>query len=359
MTLPPVQEGAAVWRGSEFNSMRDPWIRRLSEADIAELEKSAAPIARSDFDIATLSRDDFPLPRLGKKISDLRRELLSGRGFVVLRGLPVAEYSEREAAVIFYGLGLYLGRACSQNAQGHLLGHVCDLKVDSRDYNVRIYQTNERQSFHTDSADVVGLLCLQPAKIGGKSLLVSALSVFNEMRAHRPDLLELLLKPIATDRRGEVPPGMAPFVMIPVFSWHAGYLTCFFQRQYIDSAQRFASAPRLTDEHVEALNLFDRYANDPGLNLSMGFARGDIQFVYNHHLLHDRTEFEDWPASHRQRHLLRLWLAIPGDRPLPTVFASRFGSVEIGNRGGIVVEGTRLRVPSRSDIFGAATLGGT
>ena len=353
MGLPPIQGGAAVWKGRVLAAMREPWIQHLSKKDIAELEKSAAPIAQSDFDVATLRRDDFPLPRLGKKLMGLRRELLSGRGLTGLRGLPAAHYTEREAAVIFFGLGLYIGRACSQNAQGHLLGHVCDLKVNSRDHNVRIYQTNERQTFHTDSADVVGLMCLCPARTGGQSLLVSALSVFNEMRAHRPDLLELLLEPIATDRRGEVPTGMAPFVMIPVFSWHSGYLTCFYQRQYIDSAQRFASAPRLTKKHIEALDLFDEFANDPELHIEMDFAAGDLQFVYNHHLLHDRTGFEDWPSLHRRRHLLRLWLSVPGDRPLPAVFASRFGSIEIGNRGGIVVEGTRLRVPSRSEISAA------
>ena len=95
-----------------------------------------------------------------------------------------------------------------QNAQGHLLGHVRDLGVSSTDPNVRIYQTRERQTFHTDSADVVGLLCLKTAKLGGTSPLVSALSIFNEMRKQRPDLLHLLLQPIATDRRGEVPMDM-------------------------------------------------------------------------------------------------------------------------------------------------------
>ena len=44
---------------------------------------------------------------------------------------------------------------------------------------------------------------------------------------------------------------------------------------------------------------------------------GDMQFVYNHNLLHDRTEFIDWPDPDKRRHLLRLWLALPTDQPLP------------------------------------------
>jgi hypothetical protein len=271
--------------------------------------------------------------------------LITGRGFVLLRGLSAAKYNEREAGTIFYGLGCHLGRPRSQNAAGHMLGHVRDLGLKSSDPSVRIYQTNERQTFHTDSCDVVGLLCLNRAKTGGASLLVSASTIFNEMHRQRPDLLSLLLQPIATDRRGEVPEGMLPYLLIPVFSISEGYLTIFYQRQYIDSAQRFADAPRLTQLHVEALNMFDQLANDPRLNLSMELEPGDMQFVYNHALLHDRTGFEDWEDPAQKRHLLRLWLSIPGDRPLPAVFASRFGTIEIGNRGGIIVHGTTPTIP--------------
>jgi hypothetical protein len=123
---------------------------------------------------------------------------------------------------------------------------------------------------------------------GGLSLLVSSNTIFNEMRRRRPDLLALLMDPIATDRRGEIPAGMLPYYLIPVFNYYEGYLTAIYQRQYIESAQRFPDAPRLTPAHVEALNLFDELANDPKLNLSMALEIGDMQFVYNHALLHDR-----------------------------------------------------------------------
>ena len=112
-----------------------------------------------------------------------------------------------------------------------------------------------------------------------------------------------------------------------------------YQRQYIDSAQRFADAMRLTPDHVEALNLFDELANDPELNLTMKLEPVDMLFVHNHTLLHDRAAFEDWQEPERKRHMLRLWLSVPGDRPLPDCFATRFGTTTIGNRGGIVLSG--------------------
>jgi hypothetical protein len=344
-SLPPEQLSPAAWYGPEMAQRQDEWLTHLTAGDIAELEAAAWRWNSAQDSIATMTARDFPLPTLAPKLSNLRAELIGGRGFGLLRGLPRNRYSEREAGTIFYGLGCHLGYPRSQNAQGHLLGHVRDIGLNSTDPNVRIYQTHERQTFHTDSADVVGLLCLKAAKAGGTSLLVSSLAIFNEMRRQRPDLLQLLLQPIATDRRGEVPVGMKPFFLIPVFSYDQGYLSTIYQRQYIDSAQRFPEAPRLTTQHVEALDLFDELANSPRLNFSMNLEPGDMQFVYNHALLHDRTSFEDWPDEAEKRHLLRLWLAIPGDRPLPEIFASRFGSVEIGNRGGITVSHTKLHVP--------------
>ncbi len=345
LSLPGEQHSASSWYGPDMTQRKDEWMLQLSASDIAELEAAAAPVLASGQNIAVLTAANFPLPGLAERLMALRRDLIRGRGFALLGGLPVAKYTEREAGTIFYGLGCHLGTPRSQNAKGHMLGHVRDLGLSSNDPNVRIYQTNERQTFHTDSTDVVGLLCINKAKAGGASLLVSASTIFNEIRKARPDLLELLLQPIATDRRGEVPEGMLPYLLIPVFSFESGFLTIFYQRQYIDSAQRFEDAPRLTPAHVEALDLFDRLANDPQLNLSMELEPGDMQFVYNHGLLHDRTGFEDWEDTAQKRHLLRLWLSVPGDRALPEVFASRFGSVEVGNRGGIFVPGTEPTIP--------------
>ena len=122
-----------------------------------------------------------------------------------------------------------------------------------------------------------------------------------------------------------------------MFNWYAGALSTIYQRQYIDSAQRFADAPRLAPADVEALNLFDTLTDDPDLHLTMALEPGDLQFVHNHSLLHDRTAFEDWPEPARRRHLLRLWLAPDDARALPPVFAQRYGSVVAGARGGVAV----------------------
>ena len=336
-SLPERLDIPAAWIGAEIREAPDAWRWHLSTSEVAELEDAARAFLAQHGDVSHLRPENFVVPTLHSKLDALSTTLIHGIGFEVIRGIPVDRIGVDLASTIFGGIGAHLGRARSQNAEGHLLGHVRDVDADSRDPNIRIYQTSERQTFHTDSADVVGLLCLNEARQGGDSLLVSAVTIYNALRRDRPDLLAYLFEDIATDRRGEVPPGAKPYFTIPVFNWHAGFLTVMYQRQYIDSAQRFSDAPKLTADHIEAFDLFDALANDSRLYLRMRLERGDMQFVYNHSLLHDRTSFIDWPETDRRRHMLRLWLSMPGDRPLPTCFEQRYGSIEIGDRGGVTV----------------------
>lgn len=343
--LPPIQTKKSAWLGPSMQQRKGEWILKLSTNEIMELEEAAEKFHQSTISIGEMNAHNFNLPTFSKKLKLLKEQLIKGIGFGLLKGLPIGRYSEKEAATIFFGIGTHIGNARSQNAKGHVLGQVRNVGLDSTDPKVRLYQTSERQTFHTDSCDVVGLLCMQSAREGGLSLLVSADTVFNEMRKRRPDLLKLLLQPIATDRRGEVPEGMLPYLLIPVFSYYQQKITPFYQRQYIDSAQRFPDAPRLTPKHVEALDFFDQLCNDPELHLTMMLEKGDMQFVYNHAMLHDRTSFVDYEEINKRRYLARLWLSVEGDRPLPAIFASRYGSIEIGNRGGIMVKGTKLTIP--------------
>ncbi|HVC61445.1 MAG TPA: TauD/TfdA family dioxygenase [Acetobacteraceae bacterium] len=342
-------EGPSAWVGAELARNPEAWTYRLSGPDIAEIEAASAAVRARGLDIAEIRRVDFPLPTLGPVLDRLRGEVLDGRGFVLLRGLPVEDRPIAESATAYWGIGTYFGSARSQNAKGHVLGHVRDMGLSSTDPRVRIYQTTERQNFHTDSCDIVALLCLKTAQHGGLSSLTSSMTIYNAMAARRPDLLRRLFIPFATDRRGEVPEGKLPWFDIPVFNDHAGHLSAIYAPHYVRSSQRFPEARRLTAEDFAALEMFDRLAEDPELRLDMEFLPGDMQFVHNHTTLHDRTAFEDWPEDAKKRHLLRLWLAAPGARPLPPAYAERYGSVEIGDRGGIVCRGTQLHAPLEAE----------
>jgi len=344
LELPPALGSPSAWYGPDIAD-RGEWIEHLSPPELAEIESAAQRLARREIDWQTVHHGDFPLPTLKRRLAGVIHEVLEGRGFVLLRALPVERWGRRLSAIALLGLGLHWGSLRSQNRHGHLLGHVKDLGLTSQDPNVRIYQTRERQNYHTDSCDVVGLLCLHPARSGGLSSLVSSVTMFNEMRERRPELARVLFERIETDRRGEVPAGQEPFFCIPVFNWYSGLLSTVYQRSYIESARRFPGVPPLTPDQIEALDYFDQLANDPASHFRMELQPGDVQLVHNHTLLHDRTAFEDWPEPDRKRHFLRLWMAPVGARPLPPVFADRYGCVVPGQRGGVTVPGMRPTIP--------------
>src|SRR4051794_1614692 len=340
-------KGPAAWTGADMRRRESEWTYRLSAAEIAEIEQATREVRASGLDIAEITRDDFPLPTLGATLDRLRGEVVEGRGFVRLRGMPVENRPIEASATAYWGIGTYFGKARSQNAKGHLLGHVYDLGqgLSAENPNLRSYATAERQNFHIDRCDLVALLCLRGAKSGGQSMLVSSMTLHNVIAERRPDLLERLYRPFPVDRRGEVPEGKGPFYEAPVFNEYAGRVSVLYSRLHNGSAQRFPEARRLTTEDIEALDMLQELAGDPELRLDMEFMPGDVQILHNHTILHARTGYEDFPEPEKKRHLLRLWLAAPDARKLPPVFAECYGGVTVGDRGGIICRDTRLHAP--------------
>ncbi|MCP5025654.1 MAG: TauD/TfdA family dioxygenase [Actinomycetia bacterium] len=243
--------------------------------------------------------------------------------------------TEREAAFAFWGLGLHMGVPVSQNARGHLLGHVTDEGRDYRtDSGVRGYQTRLRLPFHTDSSDVVGLLCLQPSRSGGLSSVASTTSVYNEVLRRRPDLADLWFDEWYYDRRNEEQPGQDPFFRTRLATWNDGMLAIRYVRSFLESALRHEAVPPMTGRQIEFLDLVDEIANEPGFALQIDFRPGDIQFVCNYSTFHSRTAYDDHDDPAPKRHLLRLWLTLHEGRPVPDDFGRGTQEGQAG-RGGI------------------------
>jgi hypothetical protein len=316
-------ESPAVWHAAD---QADPagWTYRLAPGEVSEILAALARAKARGRTLASLTREDFPLPTVGAAVRAWARTLASGRGFVLVKGFPAAELTPEDAGLAYYGLGLHWGTPVPQNARGHLLGHVRDLGVPRTSPAVRLYTTRERQDFHTDGSDVVGLLCLARARRGGESQLASSLAVYNEILRRRPDLLEVLYEPMYWDRNDEQGPGEPPAHPLPICAVVDGRLRFFYIGWYIRDAQRHPEVPRLTAAQREVLALIEAIANDPRFRLDMDFEVGDMQFLNNAVILHARNAYEDHPEPERRRHLLRLWLT-----------AHDFRSVEDVLHGGI------------------------
>jgi TfdA family taurine catabolism dioxygenase TauD len=302
----PVETDSA-WIGSEMASRRD-WIHELSRAEIDDLDHAIAHARATGKSLGQLTRDDFPLGVLAESADEWLDALDTGRGFVLVRGVPVERYGEEDASLAYWGMGLHLGRAVSQNAAGDLLGHVRDAGLTRRDPTVRLYRTRENLGFHCDGSDIVGLLCLRPAKSGGTSRIASSIAIYNDIVRRRPDLVPLLHEPFPFDRNGEEGPGEPPYFQIPICREADGRLRTFYIGWYIRDSQRHPDAPRLSRAQTELIDLIDEIAGDPAIHLDMDFRPGDIQWLKNSAILHARTEFEDYAEPERKRHLLRLWL---------------------------------------------------
>lgn len=343
--LQPVT-GNAIWYGPAMGRRSD-WIRHFTAAEIAEIERVALALDATGIDIATISPGSFVAPGLEALVADIVRAVRDGPGFLLLRGLPIARWTRRQAAIAYFGLGTLMGEVASQNAMGHVLGHVKDIGRDYAKPTERGYQTAARLAYHSDASDIVGLMCLMPSKSGGKSSIVASGTLYNEMLKRQPDLVAELTKPAYRDRRGEVPRGADPWYAVPVFNpMPDGRLVTAYVRSAMRKAQRFPEVPRTTPTLEAACDLLDSLADDPALHLEMDFRVGDIQYLNNHTILHSRTAFEDFPEPENRRHLWRIWLACRDWPPVPEVFLSGWQGAMAGHRpAGIRIEGVPLIAP--------------
>lgn len=310
--------GPSAWTGRQLEGDTS-WSHTLSEAAIASLDAALRTLQSRGRAFPDFGRDDFPIDAaLAAELARHADELENGRGFLLLRGLPVERYRPEALDALYYGLGLHLGTPVRQNPKGELLAVVAAVG-DPKDKATRVYQTNNYLPYHGDLSDVVGLLSVRKARAGGVSSLVSVAAVYNAMLARHPEYLGLLYRPWWFAHLGEPEPTASP-----IFSMHEGKLSCRYLRQYIELGHELRGAP-LSRVEVEALDAFDAILHDPSVRLDMMLEPGDVQFANNYAVLHSRTGFEDFDEPERRRRLLRLWLKMPNARTLAPDFPGRNG----------------------------------
>ncbi|MBU6189855.1 MAG: TauD/TfdA family dioxygenase [Betaproteobacteria bacterium] len=309
--------GPAAWRGPDFAG-DESWMYRLSAADIDALDQALASVAHSGRRFPDFSREHFPIGALGAALPAFAEALENGRGFLLLRGLPVARYTDEQLKSVCYGIGLHLGLPVRQNPRGDLLGEVMNVG-DLNSKHTRVYETNLYLPYHSDPSDVVGLMCVRKAREGGLSSLVSVASIYNQILLHHPQYLALYYRCWYFAHLCEPQPSLSP-----IFSFHDGKLSCRYLRQYLELGHELRGYP-LSKVDIEALDLFDQVMHDPAIRLDMMLEPGDLQFANNYAVLHSRTAFQDHEAPELRRRMLRLWLKMPNARVLAPEFPGRNG----------------------------------
>jgi hypothetical protein len=241
----------------------------------------------------------------------------------VVRGLPLERGLERFIDAV-REVGSHFGELLSQNAQGERVGHVID--ASAQDPTPRMYRSNLELRPHNDITAMISLACWHKAQSGGASVIVSAVTVHDEIRRRAPGLLAPLYRGYHYHRLGEQAPDEEPTTpyRVPVFAQRNGQLSCRYQRMGIAAGHRERGVP-LTEEDVAAFNVFDEVARAPENRLSFSLERGDMIVINNYTVMHARTQFRNFPEAERQRRLIRLWLDREDFRDVPREF-NHFGT---------------------------------
>ncbi len=321
-----------AWKAADHVQDRS-WLFELGTAELEEIDAAVAVVRQRRLEPPNFDRDDFPLPTFGRRLSNFADELENGRGFFLLRGIPVDRYDLQTVKTIYWGIGTHLGCPVFQNTKGELISHVADRGDDYGDVNTRLYTTAAAANPHNDPSDVVGLLCVRKSPQGGASMIASATSIYNEILANHHEHLEILYRGFPHDLRGEgttrLPNETTP--PIPVYSYFAGKLSCCLNSKSSKTAREKAGHP-LTSAEAAALACVEDLVSRSDLCLTMDFRPGDIQFLNNYAVLHTRTAFQDGREPDQRRLLLRLWLNLRDGRQLAPGFGDRFNN---GSRGGV------------------------
>ncbi len=257
--------------------------------------------------------EDAPLPALAPLLQDVAARLEHGRGFALLRGLPLDKLGETGAEAVLLVLAAHLGQALPQDAGGALIGSLGAGEA-----------LEDPPRFHADPADVVVLLCLRQAAAGGSVTLVSAAALHNALLKQDRAALAALQEPLPQrGPRGEE-------IALPVFSTLSGAFVARYDRDAVREAA-------LEDAQRHALATLDTVAAAPEHALTIALHAGDLLF-YNPHLVWKRRAVLD-TTGETERQLLRLWLATPGSRALPESFRAIYGENAAGAPRGGDVEG--------------------
>lgn len=324
-SLKPVIDPAG-WEAVTMTASED-WVYRFSDSEIAEILDAANNLELNTKNLVDCSRDDFPLPKTSTTFAGIYEELKNGKGLVQMRGLPVSELSRPRAAAVIWGIGTYFGKALSQNAEGHVLGHVMDLGKDYNDPNVRGYQTKTAMTFHTDPCDMVALLCLNKAKSGGASRVASSVTLYNEMLKCNPEYVQDLCKEFYWTLHGEVSPGEDPWYKMPIFTFEDGFFSARGASTHTRKAQDLPGAEKWNHLRIQAVALYQKLVKE--LAADLPFEQGDLQILNSHVTLHSRQPYEDWGEATRKRHLLRLWLRNDDLRTVPKEVRANLMGIEV------------------------------
>jgi alpha-ketoglutarate-dependent taurine dioxygenase len=316
----PLVTDPAAWTATSFASAAD-YTLTLTDTQRQEIVAALHNIERAGrlCSPTKLTASDFPLQELGPRLEQAFEQVRSGCGFVVIKGLPRTSLNFEQFAAAVWGLNTFFGFPISQNAQGELLSEVID--ASAIEATPRMYRSALELGLHTDVTGMLSLACWNPARRGGETVLASGVTIHNEIARRAPHLLEVLYRGFHYHRLGEQGPHQEPVTpfRIPVFAVRNGQVSVRSARAGFIAGHHELRIP-FSDKELEAIDLFDQIAREPGNLITFPLEAGDLVIINNYVVMHARKAFEDYDEPARKRRLLRIWLDEKSLRSVPAEF---------------------------------------
>jgi hypothetical protein len=300
-----------AWRASSIDDTT-AWYYPLSEDCFSIFKWVIRDAQRNSRPITEISRPDRSSNGCAECLQPALDALNSGRGFAIVERVPIEQYTVEKSLSMYWMIGQFLGNPMEQNIEGTLLYDVRDTGQHVAQ-GARFSVTNAESSFHNDNSfgeplpDLVGLLCLQTAKSGGRSQLISGYALHNQLLENHPDVLETLYKLFHFDRRGQFKTGESPTSQFPIFQWSMGELIVRYLYYYIQVGHE-RTGKTLTVDQRNALEVVEELLRRADFRVEFSLQPGQMLFTNNRWVLHNRTAFEDYPDPEHRRHYVRLWL---------------------------------------------------
>ena len=312
-SYPDSQPERTSWKAVDLANGKADLTVQLSAEQQSGLRTAAQDLVASGQPLASFTNHMQPTDVLSETLRRAAREVDSGRGIVILQGIPLAESTLAEIEAMYWLLGLRFGTPVSQSVMGERLGHVED--VSDIDPDARAYRSHWELGLHTDISDIVSFLCVRRAASGGTSRFASAIALHDAMLSRHPEVLEILYRGFHWHLLGEQVEGESSSTqhLVPLFSERDGYVSCRYIRNYIREAAH--DLGELTAEQEQALDLFDELARSKEFCLECMLEPGEAVVMNNLTTLHARTAFENGVDLADKRLLLRLWMMSHTPRP--------------------------------------------
>jgi hypothetical protein len=239
-------------------------------------------------------------------------KILTNPGISLLK-IPDRDLDNDKIKSLYYIISLGLGKLNDRYGE---LFEVKDRNLDYKKDAIPVSKTNASTGFHTDSTafqyspDIVGLLCLQPGKTGGESIIANAASLYLWLKKYYPKSIPILSKDIIRD---VITPGSNIDVeaikknRFPIFSYQTGLFKFRYMRYWIISGHEKCNKI-LPEELIKGLDHIDKFFERKERQINYNMERGDILYINNNFICHNRTEYNDYEDLERKRTLIRTWI---------------------------------------------------